>query len=84
MLYPSFEKSLNQEQLYDYFTLNQKDRDLLIQIRKDKNFLGCAVLLKSFLFLGYPPGDKGAIPEMVVERMSIQLDALCQDIVDTF
>jgi len=56
------------------FTLSAKERNLLTQWRKEANILGFAVVLKSFVFLGFPPRNKENIPASVVSWVSDQLD----------
>ncbi|MDL1978463.1 MAG: DUF4158 domain-containing protein [Deltaproteobacteria bacterium] len=61
------------EDLIEYFSLTQDERNLLYQWRKDANTVGFAVLLKSFQFLGYPPRQKEDIPDAIISCISRQL-----------
>jgi len=62
------------EDLIEHFTLVKNERYLLHQWRKEKNILGFAVLLKTFLFLGFPPRQKADVPATIVSWLSQQLD----------
>jgi len=74
MEYPHFSIYSNKEDLIEHFTLSEKDRDMLPQWGENRNMLGFAVLLKSFMFLGYPPQSKDEIPVQVVSLIAQQLN----------
>jgi len=74
MEYPHIPQNISKENLYEHFTLTQDDRYHLPQWRQEQNFLGFAVLLKAFLFLGFPPRRKEDVPFSVVSWISQQLD----------
>ncbi len=73
MKYPHISWHIDEYELRDHFTLSSQERHLLAQWRKDANILGFAVVLKSFVFLGFPPRDKKDVPSSVVSRISDQL-----------
>lgn len=73
MKYPHIPPHITKEELIEHFTLYQEERFLLSQQRKDETILGFAVLLKAYLFLGYPPYRKEDIPTSVVSWISEQL-----------
>lgn len=75
MDYPHISLHTSREEFIDHFTLTQDERYFLSQTwRKEKNFLGLAVFLKSFKFLGFPPRMKEDIPIPIVEWLSQQLN----------
>jgi len=74
MKYPQISWYIDHDELLDHFTLSAKERHLLTQWRKEANILGFAVVLKSFVFLGFPPRNKENIPASVVSWVSDQLD----------
>ena len=74
MKYPQISWNIDHDELLDHFTLSAKERNLLTQWRKEANILGFAVVLKSFVFLGFPPRNKENIPASVVSWVSDQLD----------
>jgi TnpA family transposase len=74
MDYPHINTHISDEELFEHFTLSQDERFLLPQWRKEKNLLGFAVLLKSFVFLGFPPRMKEDIPASVILCLSRQLN----------
>lgn len=51
MDYPFLDSLINKVDFIEHFTLSKEERYLLSQWRKDKNILGFAVLLKSYVFL---------------------------------
>ena len=57
MKYPHINKHIEHDELLDHFTLSAKERHLLAQR------LGVAVVLKSLVFLGFPPHSKEDIPK---------------------
>lgn len=73
MVYPRFHLYLHQDELIEHFTVNSEDRHIFDRVRTDENRLGLVVLLKAFRFLGYPPHQKEDIPDIVVERISLQI-----------
>ena len=62
MKYPHINKHIEHDELLDHFTLSAKERHLLAQRRKEVNILGVAVVLKSLIFLGFPPTQQGGHP----------------------
>jgi len=74
MEYPHIPQHFSKEELFEHFTLSQVDRYNLPLWRKEKNILGFAVLLKSYLLLGYPPRRKKDVPASVVSFIGQQLD----------
>lgn len=74
MKYPHINKHIEHDELLDHFTLSAKERHLLAQRRKEVNILGVAVVLKSLIFLGFPPRSKEDIPSSVISWVSGQLD----------
>ena len=74
MKYPHINKHIEHDELLDHFTLSAKERHLLAQRRKGVNILGVAVVLKSLVFLGFPPRSKEDIPSSVISWVSGQLD----------
>jgi TnpA family transposase len=75
MDYPHINPHISKEELIDHFSLTQEERYFLPQIwRKEKNILGLAILLKTFVFLGFPPRKKEDIPTTIVLWISQQLD----------
>lgn len=73
MSYPLLRADAPRDELRDSFTIDASDRAFLKQARKDSSRLGFAVLLKTFLALGYPPRRKSEIPAIVVEWLAGQL-----------
>ncbi len=74
MDFPSIPEHIRKEEIVEHFTLTQDERYFLPQSRKDKNIIGFAVLLKTFLFLGYPPRRKEDVPLSIVTWIAQQLD----------
>ena len=74
MQYPHIPQHFSKEELFEHFTLTQEEKYILPQWRKEKNILGFAVLLKTYLFLGFPPRRKGEVPAPIVSWISQQLD----------
>ncbi len=74
MDYPHIIPHLSREDLIEQFTLTQEERYCTPQWREEKNILGFVVLLKTFLFLGYPPRKKEEVPTPVVSWLSQQLN----------
>lgn len=74
MKYPHISWHIDHDEILDHFTLSTKERHLLTQWRKEANILGFAVVLKSFVFLGFPPRSKEDVPAAVVSWVSDQLD----------
>lgn len=73
MTYPYLKPNFFKEELMDHFLLDLEEKGLLVQIRKNKNLLGFTVLLKTFMYLGYPPRRKDDIPDVVVEWLANQI-----------
>lgn len=73
MDYPHITPHVSKEELFEHFALTQDERYFLQQLRKEKNFLGFAVLLKTFFFLGFPPRRKEDIPNSIISWLSQQL-----------
>ena len=74
MAYPILRSQISEDDLIAHFTLDLEEQELVRRIRKESFRLGFAVLLKSFLFLGYPPRRKSDIPGVVIDRVSNQID----------
>ena len=74
MDYPHINPHISKEDLIDHFTLTQNERYFLPQWRKGKNILGFTVLLKTFLFLGFPPRREEDVPDTIVSWLSQQLN----------
>jgi hypothetical protein len=72
MEYPHIPQHFSKEELFEHFTLTQEEKYILPQWRKEKNILGFAVLLKTYLFLGFPPRRKGEVPAPIVSWISQQ------------
>lgn len=77
MGYPVLRRDLSvvhdSDELRDHFSLTAEDHELLKKIRSDSARLGCAVLLKTFQFLGHPPRRASHIPPAVVAWIAPQL-----------
>lgn len=73
MDYPHINPHTSQEELSEHFTLTAQERFFLSQWRKDGNVLGAAVLLKTLVYLGYPPRKKEDVPEHIISLISQQL-----------
>lgn len=73
MSYPCIGSYIDPKSLIEHFTIDDRDKAILSQVRTEENRLGLAVILKLFLFLGYPPERKEDIPISIVERISRQL-----------
>lgn len=73
MEYPHLIPHFSKTELSEHFSLTPEEKFLLFQGRKDETVLGFAVLLKTFLFLGYPLSQKEDIPTSVVLWISEQL-----------
>ena len=73
MTYPYLKLNFAKEELMDHFLLDRDEKGLLVRIRKDKNLLGFTVLLKTFMYLGYPPRRKDEIPDVVVEWLASKI-----------
>ena len=74
MDYPHISLHTSQEELIEHFTLTPDERYLLQHRRKEKNILGFAVLLKTFLYLGFPARRKEDVPVPVISWLSRQLN----------
>ena len=74
MAYPHLNIHFSREELIENFTLTPEERFFLPQWRQEGCVLGCAVLLKTFLFLGYPPPTKEDVPASLVSWLGQQLD----------
>ncbi len=74
MNFPYISSFLSKNELIEYFTLSQSERNLLPNIREEKNQIGFAILLKSFIYLGYVPKEKHEIPLAVVTFIANQID----------
>ena len=70
MKYPHIPKHFDDD-IFKHFTLNQEDKYLLKQCHNEEHILGLAILLKSYIFLGYPP--KG-VPVVNEQNQSIFLE----------
>ena len=66
MEYPHINPHIQEAELAEHFTLTEEERFLLPQLRKKANIIGFAVLLKSFIFLGYPLRNKEDVPASVI------------------
>lgn len=73
MTYPTLRVHLHKEVLIEHFTLSPEDRELLTRIRNDTTRLGFAVLLKAFMFLGYPPRQKTDVPDVIVNWIACHM-----------
>jgi len=73
MSYPHIGSYITPESFIQHFTIRNEDRAILAQARTDRSRLGLAIVLKVFLFLGYPPDYKEEIPIVIIERISRQL-----------
>ena len=73
MNYPHINPHLSDEEIFEHFTLTRDELCFLSELRKERNVLGFAVLLKTFVFLGYPPRDMRNIPSEIISRLSQQL-----------
>jgi|ERR1039457_4359513 hypothetical protein len=74
MEYPHITPHSSNDELNENFTIFPEERYLFSQCRKETNILGFAVLVKVFIFLGYPPRNKEDIPEQIVLWIARQLD----------
>jgi TnpA family transposase len=74
MDYPHVTPHFSNDELNEYFTILPEERYLLSQCRKEANTLGFAVLVKVFIFLGYPPRNKEDIPAQIILWIARQLD----------
>lgn len=74
MEYPHIPAHVTKDDLFEHFNLTEDERYFLPQWRKEKNILGCAVLLKTFAFLGFPPRRKEDVCSSIVSWLSQQLD----------
>jgi len=73
MPYPKLPTHLRKEELTEDFTLQPEDLRAIQRMRNERNRLGFAVLLKTFQYLGYPPEEKGKIPDEIVEYLAVQM-----------
>jgi len=73
MAYPHISPHILNDDLIEHFTLKSEERFLLAQWRTDANILGFAVVLKSFVYLGYPPDEKTDVPVSVISYIGRQL-----------
>ncbi|MEI7449942.1 MAG: Tn3 family transposase [Desulfomonile sp.] len=64
---------VSEDDLIAHFTLDLEEQEIVRRIRRENLRLGFAVLLKTFLFLGYPPRRKSDVPGVVIDRMSDQI-----------
>ncbi|MGD9202151.1 MAG: Tn3 family transposase [Chitinispirillia bacterium] len=74
MEYPHIYPNICKEEIIEHFTLTKTDQVLLSKWRKGKNILGFAILLKSFVYLGYPLRYKQEVPQSVISYISSQLN----------
>lgn len=76
MVYPILRHQVSEDDLIAHFTLDLEEQEIVRRIRRENLRLGFAVLLKTFLFLGYPPRRKSDVPKVVIDRISDQLGLL--------
>lgn len=69
-----FNGAFSQEDLAKYFTLDQKDLGVLLNLRGPRNRLGYATLLCSARFIGTFPESSGDVPAMASTYLQAQLD----------
>ena len=77
MDYPHIPPHLRKEEIIEHFTVTREERFFLPKWRKPHNILGFAVLLKAFLFLGFPPSLKRrcANAGRFVDRAAVKIRA---------
>jgi len=73
MTYPDFPRHMSMQNLNEHFTLTQPEIELLSELRTAKNKIGFSTLLKTSVFLGYPPTKKSDVPNEVVAWIGNQL-----------
>ncbi len=73
MDYPHLKMHFSQEELVEHFTLTSEERFFLPQWRQEGCVLGCAVLLKTYIFLGYPPPRKEDVSAPIISWLGQQL-----------
>lgn len=74
MDYPHIIPHISRQDLIEQFSLNQEERYCIPQWREGKNMLGFAVLLKTFIFLGFPPRNQEDVPTPIVSWLGKQLN----------
>jgi len=72
--YPQFQESYSHDELVEYFTLDETEREFIAQFRGDANRHGSAILLKSLQHLGYFPHELSEIPRDVKLFIAKQLN----------
>lgn len=72
--YPQFQESYSHEELVEYFTLDETEREFIAQFRGDANRHGAAILLKSLQHIGYFPHELSEIPRDVKLFIAKQLN----------
>jgi TnpA family transposase len=73
-MYPSLtDKTFTHEELVEHFTLTVADKRLIRRFRSPIHQLGFAVLLKSYLYLGYIADTRNEIPLEIIDHVGQQL-----------
>ena len=74
MLYPKFKVNYTEKELKTFFSVSKDERIILGKVKKDKNKLGFAIVLKTHKYLGYIPDSKKKIPEAIISWIAGQLE----------
>ena len=72
MPYPCLPSHPTPDEIAEHFTLSPQERELVGTLKKE-NWLGFAVLLKTYEFLGHPPLEKTDVPSALVLELARQL-----------
>ena len=74
MNYPKLKLNYCEKELKEYFTLSQKEKELLNNIRKERNILGFAILLKTYQYLIFPliKKEKLYLPDDQIQLSNLQ------------
>ena len=77
MSYPHLRSQWHHDDLAEDFSLSANDIECLDSLqtgnRKKANRLGLIILLKTFIYLGYPPRRKADIPPALVAHLAEQM-----------
>jgi len=77
--YAKYPETLAQDQLDKYFYLDDKDKELIYECRRDYNKFGYAIQLTTVRFLGTFLTNPMDVPNAVIEYIAIQLSIEISD-----
>ncbi|MCI0412100.1 DUF4158 domain-containing protein [bacterium] len=74
--YPAFREAYSQQELHEFFSLDEAELTFIKQFKTESNRFNVAVLLKALLYLGYFPEHPSSVPEGIRTYVSFQLGLL--------